>query len=160
MAKKKGEQRKNSYEHSDLENILEEIEEYEDQQEANRARTRGDNAALAKKIQNAKKTAGKLGIPRFILDGAIATKAAVRKKQAAEREIQSIANGVPPDGVELWADAVGQFSFLQPDDEEESKDPPAAARRASDAAKANHEQEQKEGAAVLDEMSGGDGLDA
>jgi hypothetical protein len=154
MAKKSGEQRKNSYDHADLENILSEIEEYEDQQEANRARTRGDNTALAKKIANAKKTASKLGIPKFILDGAIATKRAVAKKRAAEEEIDGIARGIPPDGVELWADAVGQLSFLQPeaDEPEPEKAPKAAATKAAQAAQDRNKAEQAEGGKILDEL--------
>lgn len=152
--KSKGEQRKNSYDHADLENILTEIEEYEDEQEANRARTRGDNTALAKKIQNAKKTASKLGIPKFILDGAIATKRAVAKRNAADEEIDGIAKGIPSDGVELWADAVGQFSFLKPAEgqDEEPSAPQASAKRAAKAAQDRHTAEQEEGAQVLDEL--------
>ena len=160
MSKAPKPQQKNSFEHDDLEQILAEIGEFEDEQESNRARTRNDNSILAKKIQKAKKRAtAELNIPRFILDAAIATKVEVRRKAEANRRIDEIAQGIPSDGVELWADAVGQFSFLQPEEADEEETDPvevvsAAAGKASKRAKANQEAEQEEGDRLLDEALG------
>lgn len=149
------EQRKNSFEHDDLEAVLSNIEGFEDEQQANRLATMTANSALAVKIKDEKKRAYKeLNIPRFVLTTALATKAEVKKKLDAEAAIEEIAAAVPEDGIELWADTAGQLSFLQPlKDESTSNVVVLAASKAKTKAQANHEAEQKAGAELVDSLT-------
>lgn len=143
------EQRKNSYEDSDLRQILGEIEDFEAEKVSIRATAAGECGGIAKQIGNAKGRAKELGIPAAILNGLL-------KTRNLERQIAAVADGVPEDHAEMWVDAVGQFSFLAPDtDEEQPKAETGAtkaAKRRQKQAKANQEAEQAEGASVLDDL--------
>lgn len=140
-------QKKNSYEDSDFQQVLDEIEGYEESKRTIRARAAGECSALSKKIEDAKKTATKLSIPKKILN-------TVLKQRKLEEQLQDLANDVPDDMAELYADAAGQFSFLKPEGDEKPapfKAQSVAQKRAA-AAKEAQEAEQEEGKRVLDEM--------
>lgn len=147
------EQRKNGFEDEDFKTVLAELDEMDEEAEKIMASARGKVSAIRKRQKNRIKIADKeLQIPPALIR-------AVRKQRKLERQLQDLADDVPEDLIELYADASGQFSFLAPAaDEGDEPDvvTPAqrAARKAADKAAANHEAEQAEGAAVLEEMAG------
>lgn len=145
MAKTKRppEQKKNAYEDSDFQQILDEIEDLEAQKVTIRAEAAGRCSALAKKIEDAKKTGKNLGIPTKILSTTL-------KTRALERQIKALADAVPEDQVELFLDAIGQFSFLKPEKGQTAA--LAAAGEAATKAAEHHKAEQEEGARVLEDL--------
>ncbi len=145
-------QKANSYEDDDFRQALDEYEALAEEREEIMASARGKVSAIAKRQKNHIKSINKeLGIPS-------ATFRTVLKQRALERKLQQLAEDVPADEVELYADASGQFSFLRPgeDDGDEKVVTPAqlAARRAAKKAAENEEAEQREGAEVLNELAG------
>jgi uncharacterized protein (UPF0335 family) len=147
--KRPPEQKKNAYEDSDFQQILDEIEELEAEKVTIRAEAAGKCSAIAKKIENAKKTGKNLGIPTKTLS-------TVLKARRLERQLKDLADGVPEDEVELYLDAIGQFSWLKPEEGDEpvlSAAETAAKKRAAEVAEVT-EREQAEGEAVLDELVG------
>lgn len=143
MAKPKRppEQKKNGYEDSDFQQILDEIEGLEAEKVSIRADAAGKCSQITKRIENAKKTGKNLGIPTQTLT-------TVLKTRRLERQIKDLADGVPDDEVELYLDAIGQFSFLKPEKGQTASQ--AAASAASTKAAAHQQAEQEEGAKVLD----------
>jgi hypothetical protein len=144
------EQRKNAYEDADFLSVVQEIEEADEEIETISATARGKIGAVKIRQKNRKKIASQeLGIPTDVLN-------AVLKQRRLERQIAKISAGVPDDMVELYADAAGQFSFLKPGDEHpmDNAAQVAARQRATEIQKVT-DQEQEEGAAVLDELAGG-----
>lgn len=148
------EQKANSYEDEDFRTVLAELDDMDEEAEKVMASARGKVSAIRKRQKNRIKIADKeLNIPPALLR-------AVRKQRKLERQLQDLADDVPEDLVELYADASGQFSFLAPDDAEEGEPEvvtPAqrAARKAAKAAADNSEAEQREGAEVLDGLAEG-----
>lgn len=148
MAKRPPEQKKNGYDDSDFQQVLDEIEELEAEKVTIRAKAAGDCSSIAKKIENAKKTAKNLGIPTKTLS-------TVLKTRRLERQIQELADGVPEDEVELYLDAIGQFSWLKP---EEGDGPvftaaEVAAKKRADAVAEVTEKEQAEGEEALKDLT-------
>ncbi len=144
MTKPDKDQRRNSYDDDDVQQCLDEIEGLEAQKRTIRAEAAGKCSALSKKIEDVKKTAVKLNIPKKILTTLL-------KQRKLEAQLQDLADDVPEDLIELYQEASGQFSWLKP--EEEAVTPAqvaagAAARRARE----KHDEEQAEGERVLDEM--------
>ena len=140
------EQKRNSYEDDDFKQVLETIEGLEAERRSLLAEAAGKSSAIAKKIADEKKTATKLNIPKALLN-------AVLKQRKLEEQLQDIADGIPDDMAELYQDASGQFSFLQPDEGEPEPPAKAAATRAAKRAKANQAAEQEEGEKVLDSLT-------
>lgn len=139
--------KQNSYDDDDFRQILAEIEDLEAQRRTITAEAAGKSSAIAKKIADAKKTAGKLNIPKPVLN-------AVLKQRKLEQQLKENAENVPDEFSEVYEDAAGQFSFLKPDGDEPAKTPAkTAASAAASKAKAHHAAEQEEGGRVLDEMS-------
>lgn len=142
-------QKKNSYEDSDFQQILDEIEGFEDDKVTIRAKSAGECSAIAKKIEAAKKTGVNLGIPKSTLTATL-------KTRKLERKLKDIIEGVNDDEVELFEDAIGQFSLFKPTKSEKGKTgTQIAASRATAEAKKNQQAEQVEGAAVLDDAVSG-----
>lgn len=142
------EQRKNAYEDADFLAVVQEIEEADDEIETISATARGKISGVKTRQKNRKKIASlELGIPTDILN-------AVLKQRRLERQIAKISAGVPDDMVELYADAAGQFSFLQPDEAHPTDNAAqvAARQRAADIQKVT-DAEQAEGAAALDSLT-------
>ena len=137
------------YEDSDFQQIIDEIEGFEDEKTSIRAEAAGKCSGISKKIENAKKTAKKLGIPKGVLVGTL-------KTRKLERQIEDIAGNINDDETELFEDAIGQFSWLKPNDSEQGKtSAQVAASRAKTAAEKNQEAEQAEGEAALDGLATG-----
>lgn len=142
------EPRPNGYEDEDFRTVLAELDEMDEEAEKVMASARGKVSAIRKRQKNRIKIADKeLNIPPTLLR-------TVRKQRKLEKQMQDLADDVPEDLVELYADAAGQFSFLAPTKDEPEVVTPAqrAARKAAKAAAENAEAEQSEGAAVLDEL--------
>jgi hypothetical protein len=135
----------NLYEDEDFQAVIDEIEGMDDEIETIMASARG-KASKIREAQKRKKKMAKqeLKIPSEILNASL-------KTRKLERQMQRIAQGVPEEMVELWADAAGQFSFLTPREGENSAQ--AAARAEQQAAQEREEAEQAEGNAVLEEMA-------
>jgi hypothetical protein len=139
-------QKKNSYEDSDFQQVLDEIEAFEAERRTITAEAAGRSSAIAKKIADAKKTATKLKIPRQILS-------AVLKQRKLEQQLQDLADDVPEDMAEMYLDAAGQFSFLKPEDGEKPKrGATAATTAAGNASQRAAENSAKEGGKVLDDL--------
>lgn len=140
---------KNSYEDSDFELVISEIEEMDDEIETISATARGKISGVKTRQKNRITIAKQeLGIPTDVLK-------AVLKQRKLERQLAKISAGVPDDMVELYADAAGQFSFLKPDEEhpQDNAAQVAARQRAADIQKVTDE-EQQAGADALDELAG------
>jgi hypothetical protein len=133
--------KKNGYEDSDLKQILDEIEEFEDQKVSIRAKAAGECGGISKKIGNTKGRAKELNIPLAALN-------ALLKTRKLERQMDAIAHQVPDDYVEIFDDMTGQFSMFSPDEGESPA--AAAAQRRKTEAQENQEREQEEGAKILD----------
>lgn len=144
------EQRKNSFDDSDMTQILEEIEGLVQEQVLIRAEAAGRCGGISKKIGNAKGRAKELGIPLTILGGLL-------KTRKLERQIAAVADGIPDDFAEVWEDAAGQFSMFKPEDEDDEpaqeNAAQAAARKRKATADKNEAEEQVAGAAVLDQLT-------
>lgn len=144
------EQKTNGYEDEDFRAVIAEMEEMDGEAEEIMASARGKVSNIRKRQKNKLKMAkAELNIPPSLMR-------TVLKQRKLERQLQKLADDVAEDEIELYADASGQFSFLAPEADEPEVVTPAqrAARRAAKAAAENAEEEQKEGAAVLDEMTG------
>lgn len=141
-------QRANTYEDSDFEQVIAEIEEADEEIETISATARGKIGAVKTRQKNRKKIASQeLKIPTDVLN-------AVLKQRRLERQLAKISAGVPDDMVELYLDAANQFTFLKPDEEHPEDNAAATAARQRQAAiDAVTEREQVEGAAALDELS-------
>eukprot|EP00873_Tetraselmis_striata_P020737 jgi/Tetstr1/441001/TSEL_029269.t1 len=137
----------NLYEDEDFKAVIDEIEGMDAEVEEIMASARG-KASKIREAQKRKKKMAKqeLNIPTEILNASL-------KSRKLERQLQRIAQGVPEEMVELWADAAGQFSFLKPKDGENTVQ--AAARAEMLAQREREEAEQREGNAVLEEMASG-----
>jgi hypothetical protein len=139
----------NLYEDDDMRQVIGEYEGFDDEAEKIMASARGKVQGLRKKQKNLKKRAkDDLGIPSKLFSTLI-------KQRKLERQLQKLADDVPEDEVELYADASGQFSWLAPVEDEPPTVTPAqrAARKAAAAAAEHHEQEQADGAAALSELA-------
>lgn len=141
----------NSYEDSDFEQVIAEIEEADDEIETISATARGKISAVKTRQKNRIKIAkAELGIPTDILK-------AVLKQRKLERQLSKISAGIPDDMVELYADAAGQFTFLKPDEAHPTDNAAqVAARQRQAEIDAVSEQEQAEGEAVFGKSIGGE----
>jgi hypothetical protein len=143
------EQKRNGFEDDDLRDVIAEMEAMDDEAAEIMASAMGKVAGIRKKQKALKKRAkDDLSIPSRLLTTLL-------KQRKLERKLQELADDVPEDEIELYADAAGQFSFLAPEGDEPATVTPAqrAARKAAEAAKAHHEAEQAEGEAVLNELA-------
>lgn len=154
MAKSKRppEQKSNTFEPEDMIQIIGEVEDLEAEIKSTMARAMGEVGGIRKKIKNIKKRAkDDLAIPSSILS-------AVLKTRKLERQIKKVADDVPEDMAEVWADASGQYSFFAPEGEEPAEPGETAAQRAAKQrkveAEANQASELEEGGRVLDELTG------
>ena len=139
----------NSYEDSDFEQVIAEIEEADDEIETISATARGKISAVKTRQKNRIKIAKQeLGIPTDVLK-------AVLKQRRLERQLAKISAGIPDDEVELYADAAGQFSFLKPteDHPQDNAAQVAARQRMADIQRVTDE-EQAAGQEALDELVG------
>lgn len=141
------EQIRNTYDDDDFRQIVQEIEDMDAEVDTIMASARG-KASKIREAQKRKKKMAKqeLGIQTEILNATL-------KTRKLERQLEVIAQSIPEEMAELWMDAAGQFSFLQPEDGETAAQ--VAARRAREDAATRQEAEQAEGNAVLDEMAAG-----
>jgi hypothetical protein len=143
------ESRPNGFEDEDFKQVLAELDEMDEEAESVMASARGKVSAIRKRQKNRIKIADKeLQIPPALIR-------AVRQQRKLERQLQSLADDIPEDLIELYADASGQFSFLAPEGDEPEIVTPAqrAAARAAKAAAENSEAEQTEGEAALNELA-------
>jgi len=139
---------KNSYEDSDFEQVIAEIEEMDDECETISATARGKISGVKTRKANRIKIAKQeLNIPTDVLK-------AVLKQRKLERQLANISAGIPDDMVELYADAAGQFTFLKPDAEHPTDNAAqvAARQRAADIQKVTDE-EAAAGAEALDQLA-------
>lgn len=146
------EYRKNSYSDDDMKALLDVLDEKDAEALEIMASAMGKVAGI-RKWQKAeiKRAKDDLGIPTGVLKP-------LRKMRALEKQMRKVADEVAEDLVEVFEDAVGQFSFFAPAEAEAAEPETAAARAAADrkAAVAEvTEREQAEGEAVLDELAGG-----
>jgi predicted transcriptional regulator len=135
------------YDEDDLRTVLEEIERLDAEQRTIRAESAGRCSAIAKKIEDAKKTATKLKIPKKLLSTLI-------KQRKLEQQLQDLADDVPEELAEIYEEESGQFSLFVPEKGEKAK--PAAktaATRAAGRARAHSASEQREGGRILDELT-------
>jgi hypothetical protein len=142
-------QLKNSFEDSDFELVISEIEEMDDEIETISATARGKIGGVKTRQKNRITIAKQeLGIPTDVLK-------AVLKQRKLERQLSKISAGIPDDMVELYADAAGQFTFLKPDAEHPTDNAAqvAARKRAADIQRVTDE-EQQAGAEALNELAG------
>jgi hypothetical protein len=145
------EHRANGFEDEDLKTVLAELDKMDEEAKEVMASALGKVSAIRKRQKNRIKIADKeLKIPPAIIR-------TLRKQRKLERQLQDLADDVPEDLIELYADAAGQFSFLAPDAEEgdgtEVVTPAQrAARKAAKAAADNAQAEQQEGAEALEEL--------
>jgi len=150
MSKPATEQRRNSFEDSDFEQVISEIEEMDEEIATIQATAAGKIGGVKTRKANRIKIAkAELGIPTDVLK-------AVLKQRDLERKLAKISAGIPDDQIELYADAAGQFSFLKPDAEHPTDNAAqvAARQRQAEIQKVTDE-EQAEGAAALDELAEG-----
>lgn len=139
----------NSYEDSDFEQVIAEIEEADDEIETISATARGKISTVKTRQKNRIKIAkAELGIPTDVLK-------AVLKQRKLERQLAKISAGIHDDMVELYADAAGQFSFLKPTDDhpQDNAAQVAARQRLADIQRITDE-EQAAGQEALDELAG------
>jgi hypothetical protein len=142
--------RANSYEDDDFRTVLSELDEMDDEAEAIMASARGKVSAIRKRQSNRIKIADKeLQIPPALIR-------AVRAQRKLEKKIAGIAETLPDDLVELYVDAAGQFSFIEPDEDHPGESAAqVAARQRQAEIQAVTDKEQEEGGKALDELAGG-----
>lgn len=141
-------QLKNSYEDSDFELVISEMEEMDDECETISATARGKISAVKTRQKNRVKIAkAELGIPSDLLK-------AVLKQRKLERQLAKISAGIPDDQVELYADAAGQFTFLKPDAAHpQDNAAQVAARQRIEAIQKITDEEAAAGAEALDQLA-------
>lgn len=159
MAKSKRPPQSNSYDDDDMKALLDVLDEKDAEALEIMASAMGKVAGI-RKWQKAeiKRAKDDLGIPTGVLKP-------LRKMRALEKQMRKVADEVADDLVEVFEDAVGQFSFFAPNDDgvhpasgaavnaEETAAQAAARQRAAAVAEVT-EREQAEGEAVLDELAG------
>lgn len=154
MAKKKPLQ--NSADDDDVRQALEEVEAITvDEADAEKKRHREATASIREKVKRKKKMlCAELGIDRDVFDAMLADRA---EDRAYAEQKAARAKKMPNDKVELFLDYLGQFSWLPPVEPTEGKKPETPAERAAreriEAIAKVTEQEQTEGAEVLEEMA-------
>lgn len=155
MAKKKPLQ--NSADDDDVRQALEEVEEITvTEADAERDRHRKAAASIREKAKRKKKMlCSELGIDADVFNAMLADRADDRAYQAKKAQR---AEQMPEAKVELFLDYLGQFSWLPPVEPAEGEKPETPAERAVreriEAIAKVTEEEQTEGAAVLEEMAG------
>lgn len=140
----------NSYEDEDFRTVLAELDEMDEEAETIMASARGKVSAIRKRQSNRIKIADKeLMIPPALIR-------AVRSQRKLEKKIAGIVETLPDDMVELYVDAAGQFSFIEPDKEHpnDTGAQVAARQRQAEIQKVTDE-EQAAGAEALSELAGG-----
>lgn len=142
------EQKKNSYEDDDFRIVLSELDEMDDEAETIMASARGKVSAIRKRQSNRIKIADKeLQIPPALIR-------AVRSQRKLEKKIADIASTLPDDMVELYVDAAGQFSFIEPDAEHpDDTAAQLAARQRQAEIQTTTDAEQQQGTEVLDALT-------
>ena len=145
------EQLKNGYEDDDFRQVIAEIEDADEEAESIMATARGKVSAIRTRQKNRIKIAKQeLRIPSDVLR-------AVLKQRKLEQKLKDLASTVPDDLIEVFEDASGQFSMFAPsgDDAPAETSAQAAARQRREEVQAVTDREQEEGAAALDELTGG-----
>jgi hypothetical protein len=143
------EQRRNSYEPEDLENLVGEVEEMRGEAQEILASARGKAGNIKKREQTLIKSREKeLGIPQKIV------RAALRQREL-ERLLQKNAESVGDDLVEMYVEASGQMSMFKPVEGQSVSTPGEAAAIAARAAiQKVTDEEQAAGAEALNELAG------
>lgn len=156
MTPRPSEQLRNSANDEDWIKALEEVEELTvDEADAERDRHKSAMATIREKVKRKKKMlCAELGIDREVFDAMLADRAEDRKYQAAKAKR---AEKMPDTKVEMFLDALGQFSWLPPTEDGAEAETPAerAARERIEAIQKVTDEEQAEGAAALNELAGG-----
>lgn len=154
MTSKPAEQLRNSANDEDWIQALQEVEEITvDEAEAERERHKSAAATIREKAKRKKKMlCAELGIDAEVFDAMLADRAEDRKYQAAKAKR---AEKIPDTKVEMFLDALGQFSWLPPAEGPEPETPAArAARERIEAIQRITDEEQAAGAEALDELAG------
>src|SRR5690349_9786518 len=95
--------------------LIQEMEEMDDEAKELTASAMGKVAAIRKRQKNKLKMAkSELHIPPSLARRLL-------KQRKIERQLQDLADDVPEDEIELYADAAGQFSFLAPEDGDDTE---------------------------------------
>lgn len=139
------EQRRNSFDDSDLAQVIERIEAAKAKEADTKATAAADRKRTIKVIEAEAKN---VGIPLKSLRKTL-------KVRALQQKIEAEVQGVPDNEIELFFDMQGQSSWLAPDEGHptESDAQIAARRRIAEIQKVT-DVEQAEGAAALDELAG------
>lgn len=147
---------KNTADDDDYRQALEEIEEIDSEADGAKEEHRKNLATIReRKKRKIKMLCADLGIDRDVFEAMLADRKEDRSYKASKADR---ARKIPEAKVELYLDALGQFSWIAPDDEPSGKPSETVAERAAreraEAISKVTEEEQSEGAAVLDEMAG------
>ncbi len=134
------EQKRNGYSDEDLAQIVERMDGAEETRDAAIKAAKDDYKREIKKIEAEAKAVNVLLGPLKV----------ARKVQKLERQIEAATEKVKEDEIEVFTDMLGQMSFLPPEGDESPGEVAARNRRAEIAEVT--EQEQAEGAAVLEEL--------
>jgi hypothetical protein len=144
--------RQNEYSDDDMRDIIAEIEGLDDEAQEIMASAMGKVAGLRKKQKAAKKRAkDDLSIPMGVL-------VPLLKRRALEKKMKKLEDEVAEELIEVFQDAAGQFSFLNPAPEAEAKPKKPKKAKADDkpwpddAAKKNADAEQKVGGEIVDSV--------
>ena len=150
------EQLRNSADDADWLQALQEVEEITvDEAEAEKERHKSAAATIREKAKRKKKMlCAELGIDAEVFDAMLADRAEDRAYQAKKAKR---AKKMPDTKVEMFLDALGQFSWLPPVEAGGEPETPAerATRERIEAIQKVTDEEQEQGAAVLDELAGG-----
>lgn len=148
-------QLKNSADDDDFRQALEEIEGIDGEADSAREAHRKNIATIReRKKRKIKMLCTELGMDREVFEAMLADRAEDRAYEAKKAQR---AKRMPEAKIELFLDSLNQFSWLPPDEPVEGKKPETPAERAArerieTIAKVT-EEEQTEGAEVLDEMA-------
>lgn len=155
---KPAEQKKNSANDEDWIQALKEVEEITvGEADAERERHKSAAASIREKAKRKKKMlCAELGMDTEVFDAMLADRAEDRKYEASKAKR---AEKMPDSKIEYFLDALGQYGWLPPDEAQpDGAGPESVAERAArDRAEAIAritEQEQAEGEAALEELSG------
>lgn len=150
MAKSKRPPQSNSYDDDDMKALLDVLDEKDAEAREIMASAMGKVAGI-RKWQKAEilRAKAELGIPPGVLKP-------LRKMRELERKMRKVADEVAEDLVEVFEDAVGQFSFLAPVEGVTAEPDNAAARAAAQRAEVVAEvteKEQAEGEEALADLT-------
>lgn len=134
----------NSYDDDDMEAVLQVLDEKDGEADKIMASARGKVGAI-RKWQKAeiKRARDELGIPIGVLKP-------LRKMRGLERQMQRVTDEVSEDLIEVFEDAAGQFSLFATEEASEPAPPGVKAAKKTKAQQQNEDDEQSEGAGVLE----------